>query len=108
MCALGRATYNRSMEEICGAILEIYDPIMRSVLKAVAPLQSSSDDTRSLESRRQHLRDLLELGSQGYAFHSCLSPFEAVLTTADHVVAAMLTEDLLTDLGIIQPAAVSA
>ncbi|KAI5887121.1 uncharacterized protein SCHCODRAFT_02640780 [Schizophyllum commune H4-8] len=103
MCALGRATYNRSIQEIRDTIFEIYEPIVRSVIKAVAPLQSTSDDTRSLDSRRQHLRDLLELSSQGYEYHSCLSPFETVLTTADHIVAAMLTEDLLTDLGIIRP-----
>ncbi|KAI3998422.1 hypothetical protein K525DRAFT_275194 [Schizophyllum commune Loenen D] len=108
MCALGRATYHRSIQEIQAALFEIYDPIIRLVLKAVAPLHSSSDDTRFLDSRRQHLCDLLELSSQGYAFHSGLSPFEAVLTTADHIVAAMLTEDLLTDLGIIRPVAVSA
>ncbi|KAL1723494.1 hypothetical protein EV715DRAFT_190655 [Schizophyllum commune] len=105
LCTVGRASYHQPFEDLRKQIKTIYAPALSAALEVVAPLRSSGNDrkgTRELASRRQHLRDVIKLGEKGINFTLGLTPFEAVMSTDQAIVDAMLSYDLFEGLGIIE------
>ncbi|KAI5828206.1 hypothetical protein K523DRAFT_307682 [Schizophyllum commune Tattone D] len=104
-CAVGRASYHQPFEDLRKQLMMIYAPAISSAVKAIAPIRPSTDSrqrTRALESRRQHLRDVIRLGAKGIKFTLGLTSFEAVMSTDKVVVDAMLSYELFENLGIIE------
>ncbi|TRM63601.1 hypothetical protein BD626DRAFT_621957 [Schizophyllum amplum] len=101
LCVLGRASYCRPSSEIREHLLAIFAPLVPVAMMGVQPLIRVPTPAKGFEKGRAHLRLVLELQARGITFDSGLTPLEALLSTNQIVVAAMLDTDLLEEVGII-------
>ncbi|KAL1759662.1 hypothetical protein FB107DRAFT_270962 [Schizophyllum commune] len=103
LVTVGRAWHHHDLEVISPCILDVYAPLVEVALARVLPLPISKVQIRGDESiapARAHLKRVLERCAAGQPYESGLTSLEAVLSTNEESVKAMMKLDVLVDLGI--------
>ncbi|KAL1714530.1 hypothetical protein EV715DRAFT_276515 [Schizophyllum commune] len=99
--AIGRASYQHSIEEIRQHVLAVFAPLITVALDFLSPFISPGAQPEELHHPREHLRQILRIRAHGITYDDGLTQLEALLSTDNKFAASLLNRDLLMGLEVI-------